>query len=692
MDFSIKAFFGGDTTNLRQSAAEAEGVIKGFGTKANSILGEVGSSFLRAFSVATLISKALSSVGEIQEHIRQLQIMSKEYGVSTDALQAFEAAVIRGGGTAEAATRVWDRMRLVMDQLASGTAGPLVEAFDKLGLSAQDFVGLSLDQQLENVAKGFEANKTEAGAFAALADIMGRKLLPQVNDALGDVAKGMGNLVAEQKKANKVWDEDAMRGLTTFVKEVKSAGQGILTLFVDAAGYVATGLALVGRAIGTTVAMVVNATEGLKTDVAGVKDAMESGLVKPVKDVTAAVTAQQEAFRGTKATAEELAAAVSKSSKSQLEDLLKNSTHREKITLLMREESELKKEMAKFDKDSKEFIEARAKLQANADAQKKAAMDQEKALRLSITDEEDRALLIAKKKQPLSEQEKQAARELAQWLATSSVTSTNLTNEEKRRLTVLELQTAVRQNQVETTELLNITGRKLTDEEKHRLLVLAYQTDQYEAQIEKINKIAKEAKNAAAVVTATASGDPEKIKFELTRQAKEAVADERSGKITTAEKDKIIQALNEQFTNVVGDLASTLSAYLNTGIHDIRGSNQFASASDEVLRDIIRRDQEKIFAIDQQLRQGEGVAGSVSAKFDRANLQLDADAAQKELDLRKGIRGVDYSTALRNYKGDPLNFDQLYNQINQGYKAQDKANETLSTIAGLLKTTFGPGR
>ncbi len=113
-----------------------------------------------------------------------------------------------------------------------------------------------------------------------------------------------------------------------------------------------------------------------------------------------------------------------------------------------------------------------------------------------------------------------------------------------------------------------------------------------------------------------------------------------------------------------------------------RSAQDFANSSDAVLEEIIKRNQEKIDLINER-KYSTGAAGQAAGYLVEGlavmHIGLDSAAAQSVLDQRRSLRGADYQTALGNFQGDPLRFDDLYRA------AQETTTETARLADGVAR-------
>lgn len=102
------------------------------------------------------------------------------------------------------------------------------------------------------------------------------------------------------------------------------------------------------------------------------------------------------------------------------------------------------------------------------------------------------------------------------------------------------------------------------------------------------------------------------------------------------------------------------------GIAGIRGGRQFNDASDEALRESLRRSEQAVQDI--------GVLRNIGQELEVARLQAEAQNIRRELDfrsnLRRDVQNLGVEGARRGFQGDPLEFDRVVQQLVQDNRDQ----------------------
>lgn len=271
-----------------------------------------------------------------------------------------------------------------------------------------------------------------------------------------------------------------------------------------------------------------------------------------------------------------------------------------------------------------------------------------------------------------------------------------------------------RQQALEAATKVRTEGARLAERER------SYRLQHMTAQ-ERVNALSTEylaVQEKIAAYTGDAAGREElhnqyrSIGLELLRAQDDVtgLVAEKTKEIAVTEKE-ILAAKREAARAVIDEINARENAGLKHAgetvideIHGVyvgraRGKDEFANVSDAVLEEILRRNQERISAITQRGQQGAtALTGAVSGYFAEgqavAQISQDSANARAVLDQRRRLGGVSFEEGLRNYEGDPLNFERLYRE-SQGTRtaaeetntilrdlkrAQQGTNETLKTL------------
>jgi hypothetical protein len=238
---SIIAKLGLDVSEFKQglvsSTAATTEAVSGINEKLDSLQKGLAAGAIGEFSRRML------------ENADSIVKLSNNLDVGTDELQSFQFAVRDAGGSTQDANRILETTRTKLDDLRAGNA-VTAQSFAALGLSAKDFIGLSLDQALEKISAAYVENRERAGAFVALQDIVG-KSSRQSMTALQELGeKGFGALVENANAAHAVISGSTLRDLSEaknkleeFTNVVTVVGSYILDIFLKIGSAIGIALA-----------------------------------------------------------------------------------------------------------------------------------------------------------------------------------------------------------------------------------------------------------------------------------------------------------------------------------------------------------------------------------------------------------------------------------------------------------------
>lgn len=311
------------------------------------------------------------------------------------------------------------------------------------------------------------------------------------------------------------------------------------------------------------------------------------------------------------------------------------------------------------------------------------ALDEKNAQAMSAQLAERKTMLAqeeAKQRQEVAKQQedflKRSALSFDQELQFFALTHKNrsaLSDDEQQLLDLLTKQKQEKtiHVQIEDLEAKVITG-KITPAEEQRLTALIKQDDALKQQI--------------SVMTAAVP-----------------VLDEHVAKQQqiTAEIQKQLDMMNH--VNDVNHLAenapNTTFMFDGMTIGPARPDEYFYNLPDDVLRKIVRENQAKIAQLESTKYSSASTGAEMASGFlhrseAEGQLQTEINRANAVIMQNSALRGLDRSTALARYNGDPASFEAAYNRANSETVDQlTKLNQSIDDIAyGLNSTGIIKGR
>lgn len=661
---SITAFFGGDVSGLEKAVGTANTVVDSFRSAMSKIGITIGTAAVIGF-----FKEVTAKAGEIQD-------MADALGVTTDTVQSFSHAVRLAGGDVADVGTVLRTVKNNTDALAAGNE-KAAATFQVLGISQKELIGLPLEQKLERVAQGYVENKNQAGAYAALVDIVGSRSakLTGVLEQLGQ--DGFSAMADKARAAGQLIEGETIGQIDTLGDHLEEAKMRMIGWGASALGFVDK----VAQGWGALAAAAVNTFEGIAT----VPATMEEAGKKAVTAIDGAVAA----LKGQVGTVKDFVAFNEGAYKRELAYLEMRDDYGKAQQKRLDMARGYLAEAETYQTNSKEQLDLIAKAEGLILEYDKEQVKEKQALVAGYAEEEEYARLMGIRGRELTEAEKRrieihklvtdnlwVERELQTLLKSGY---DNLGEADKEN---------VRQLQLMAKEIKNQIGLKSA---------LVATTQVQETAEARVTREIQEQNNLIASTNkmelAKASGDIAAEEAEINKQTKDATERLKAAQgrqdIGTAVaiggeliklKDQM-QALQERKTDFEGAYSASL-------LGPMRGAAEFGQATDEVLKEIVRRNDLKIAEIRKNIFENPTWGQNYHDRMEIANIQLDSGAAKKELGLRQSLRGKPYEQALRDYEGDPLHFDTLFRQVNEGYKKADVTNAELKQITDILKSVF----
>jgi len=174
-----------------------------------------------------------------------------------------------------------------------------------------------------------------------------------------------------------------------------------------------------------------------------------------------------------------------------------------------------------------------------------------------------------------------------------------------------------------------------------------------------------------------------KAQLDLQAKIKNAVVETAAAESKITE-EQLARQQNRESNDLRASLASPLTRYRNDMLGPVRSQDDFAQASDAVIEEEIRRYSALLSRLRDIIQNPSTAADTATGDLTRniaiSQVERNRQAAQAELNSRRSYQSQSFGQALRNYQGDPLNFDRLYSAANGTQKAADRTNELLEKI------------
>lgn len=225
-DIAIKTTV--DSSGLKAGLNQAENKVQQFAAKTSMAgtavkkmegamvtAGAVGSKAMAGLQSAMgkimLTMGAFAGVKSIMDQGDRIQKLSHRFGESAESIQKVGRVASLAGSDTENLVKSLSKAEVNAVKAAQGSK-ELQEAFSDLGISAGDFMGLSLEDKLATLADAYDQSTNKAAANAAMVQVLGKsavELIPlfaqggdAVRDQMGSMAVASTNTVEAMVLAN----------------------------------------------------------------------------------------------------------------------------------------------------------------------------------------------------------------------------------------------------------------------------------------------------------------------------------------------------------------------------------------------------------------------------------------------------------------------------------------------------------
>jgi len=193
---------------------------------------QLGGMIGGAFAAGAIVSFGK----ELVDNAGKLQDFADSTGVSTDEMQSLSATARKYGADSGFVESKLAKLKDSQESVLNGN-GAMAEAFERLGISQKDAVGMELPELLEKIAAG---SKNSATSFDDLNTIFGKDAAKQLSGMLGELAdKGMGGLIDSAKAAGQVIDADVIAKLDDMGDSIDEVKGRIQTGATELLGWMA---------------------------------------------------------------------------------------------------------------------------------------------------------------------------------------------------------------------------------------------------------------------------------------------------------------------------------------------------------------------------------------------------------------------------------------------------------------------
>lgn len=219
----IKAKVRMDSSSVDKQLSKAERRARKFQNTTKA----VGRSIGQAFAVGAIANFANEAV----QLGSTLSDMAVGVGLNVETFQALSLAARDAGAQEGQLVNALARLKDAQGRVIEGDK-TMIEAFQKLGLSAQDVVESDMEGLFTRVADGLTKSGNSALEFSAVAELIGTRNAPRLVEALNRVSEeGFDKLSASAKASGQVIDEDTIKRLDELADQLNRTKRTILLFF-----------------------------------------------------------------------------------------------------------------------------------------------------------------------------------------------------------------------------------------------------------------------------------------------------------------------------------------------------------------------------------------------------------------------------------------------------------------------------
>jgi hypothetical protein len=180
---------------------------------ADSLGGTLKSTFAQ-FTGATLAANGImmltrtlnQSVAAMFLHAKQAQDMSQRLGITTRAYQVLADTIRRTGGDVGALAQAFTAEEAALYNARTGV-GASAAAYRTLNLEVERLADLSRERRLAAVAEAIGRSSDKQAAWQAASEILGRRSIPALRGALGELAQGYDVVAAKADAAGRIMSD-----------------------------------------------------------------------------------------------------------------------------------------------------------------------------------------------------------------------------------------------------------------------------------------------------------------------------------------------------------------------------------------------------------------------------------------------------------------------------------------------------
>jgi hypothetical protein len=170
--------------------------IKSKNTGLGGSLGGVQGMIAKAFAAGAVIAfgrAVANGIGKLVSFGGAMTDMAYQTGVSVETLQGLMLEVRKAGGNSDTLTNSLTRLRDAQGAVVGGDKA-MIAAFKELGLSQQEVASMDTETLFRAMSKALTESGNSASAYSAVVDVLGKKNVPRLLEAMNALGSGTGEL------------------------------------------------------------------------------------------------------------------------------------------------------------------------------------------------------------------------------------------------------------------------------------------------------------------------------------------------------------------------------------------------------------------------------------------------------------------------------------------------------------------
>lgn len=266
MSSEVKVVVGAETSALSAGLAAATHAVDEFKEKASESFKEFGSEMLGGLGVAA----AVEGIHSLVEEFSKVEDQAERLGTTAEAIQRIGAVAKSVGSDVETFAKSLQKGSRNAVEALQGSE-ELASAFEKLGIEAKEFANASPEEQLVQLAEGYEKAGQSAETNLALFKAFGRS----ATDLIPALRKG-GETLREEMESAAVASNATVASLKESGEHIEAFWRSLKAHGADALNAVIHKTQELGQAAAVAYAYISNLSHGFAAAKKAAEEAAEA--------------------------------------------------------------------------------------------------------------------------------------------------------------------------------------------------------------------------------------------------------------------------------------------------------------------------------------------------------------------------------------------------------------------------------